>query len=171
MFFYHEPINTFFRELWLSFHDAIEAQDEVLNTMKNMLAKQKEKLERVSSKLNQSDETDGREQATKETRTNTKVQLPDNCTRFQFPEKLYAMLETFGSDSDMNIVFSWLAHGRAFKINDEHHFIECIVPMFFKQTQIRSFYRQLLLWGFKRSDAIGAWYGIIKASCGVPRVR
>ncbi|KAL7540922.1 hypothetical protein ACHAXR_010478 [Thalassiosira sp. AJA248-18] len=81
----------------------------------------------------------------------------------QFPTKLYAMLELAdvqGYGSSSNAV-AWLPHGRAFRVLDEKIFVESIVPVFFKQTKIRSFYRQLNLWGFKRlsmgCDA-GAWY-------------
>ena len=68
----------------------------------------------------------------------------------QFPVKLYAMLELaevrgFGCSG-----CSWLPHGRAFRIDDESEFMKVAVPMFFKQSKIRSFYRQLYLWEFKR---------------------
>ena len=81
----------------------------------------------------------------------------------QFPEKLHAVLaiaddQGFGSDSH---AVSWLPHGRTFVVHDEKVFMESIVPKFFRQTKIRSFYRQLGLWGFTRlitgTDA-GAWY-------------
>ena len=101
-----------------------------------------------------------------------------NKAKNQFPQKLYRMLELasaqfFGYSS---YSVSWLPHGQAFKILDEDRFMMYIVPsffkqvmspiletkcylynieytdtsIFFKQTQIRSFYRQLSLWGFKR---------------------
>ena len=132
------------------YHDTAEVQDDFINqdavvhTMKNMLAKQKEKLDLVASKLHQSEDMNRQEREIKPTTTSAEVQPPENyhailamSSRFQFPEKLYYMLEIFGSDSDLNTV-SWLAHGRAFKIIDEYSFMECIVPMFFKQRQIRS---------------------------------
>jgi hypothetical protein len=72
----------------------------------------------------------------------------------QFPTKLHTMLEfadarcqCLGYSSN---VVAWLPHGYAFRIFDEDRFMEEVVPMFFKQTKIRSFYRQLNLWGFKR---------------------
>ena len=71
----------------------------------------------------------------------------------QFQTKLYTMLELAGAQclgySSKNVV-AWLPHGYAFRIFDEARFMEEVVPMFFKQTKIRSFYRQLNLWGFKR---------------------
>ncbi|KAL7541942.1 hypothetical protein ACHAXR_011371 [Thalassiosira sp. AJA248-18] len=84
------------------------------------------------------------------------------ASREQFHVKLYAMLEMAGLQAlgSSNAV-SWLPHGRAFKILDQQDFMEVVVPMFFKQKKIRSFYRQLNLWGFKRVlkgvDA-GAWH-------------
>ncbi|KAL7534617.1 hypothetical protein ACHAXR_005999 [Thalassiosira sp. AJA248-18] len=83
-------------------------------------------------------------------------------SREQFHVKLYAMLEMaalqgLGSSNTV----SWLPHGRAFRILDQREFMEVVVPMFFKQTKIRSFYRQLNLWGFKRVSKgvdAGAWH-------------
>ncbi|KAL7524789.1 hypothetical protein ACHAXR_000716 [Thalassiosira sp. AJA248-18] len=70
----------------------------------------------------------------------------------QFPVKLYAMLELadvqgYGSSSNAVV---WLPCGRAFRVLDDQRFMESIAPLFFKQTKVRSFYRQLNLWGFKR---------------------
>ncbi|KAL7549740.1 hypothetical protein ACHAWF_013004 [Thalassiosira exigua] len=79
----------------------------------------------------------------------------------QFPVKLYALLEMadvpgLGCAGGA----SWLPHGRAFKVLDEERFMAS-VPMFFKATKIRSLYRQLNLWGFKRASRgrdRGAWH-------------
>ena len=70
----------------------------------------------------------------------------------KLPLKLYRMLELadaegFGSYSDS---VAWLPHGRAFKVVHKDRFMRYIAPNFFKQTKIRSFDRQLNLWGFKR---------------------
>lgn len=84
-----------------------------------------------------------------------------NDGREQFPVKLYAMLELAEVQDVGSIAVTWLSHGRAFKIHDEREFMEVAVPMFFNQTKIRSFYRQLNVWGYSRvskgADA-GAWY-------------
>jgi len=69
--------------------------------------------------------------------------------RDNFPSKLFAMLQLAGTSSSGGAV-SWLPHGYAFRILDEDRFVEEVVPMFFGLTKIRSFYRQLSLWGFKR---------------------
>jgi len=86
--------------------------------------------------------------------------------REQFPIKLYALLD-LASAIDANTKgaavasVAWLPHGRAFRIEDQREFMEVAVPMFFKQTKIRSFFRQLNLWGYRRiSKGIdaGAWH-------------
>lgn len=71
----------------------------------------------------------------------------------QFPIKLYTMLELAdarGSAWSSGAVVAWLPHGRAFRILDEEMFVDAIAPLFFRLTKIRSFHRQLHLWGFKR---------------------
>ena len=84
----------------------------------------------------------------------TNDQLQCMIAREQFPEKLYFILELARSESNgcTSEVVSWLPHGRAFRVLDVDRFMQDIVPMFFNQTSIRSFYRQLNLWGFKRWD-------------------
>ena len=79
-----------------------------------------------------------------------RVSMESNVPQ-QFPEKLYHMLELadaqgFGPSSN---AVSWLPNGRAFSVRDEKVFMESIVPLFFHQTKLRSFKRQLNLWGFK----------------------
>lgn len=78
------------------------------------------------------------------------VGLP-SALKFAFPTKLYAMLELADSIPDFSKAITWLPHGRAFLIIDEVAFMQKIVPYFFNQTHLRSFNRQLHLWGFKRA--------------------
>ena len=78
------------------------------------------------------------------------VGLP-SALKFAFPTKLYAMLELADSIPDFSKAITWLPHGRAFLIIDEVAFMQKIVPYFFNQTRLRSFNRQLHLWGFKRA--------------------
>jgi hypothetical protein len=66
-----------------------------------------------------------------------------------FPYKLYSMLESISSSTDGPAI-TWLPHGRAFTIIDKDKFMAEIAPVYFVQTKIRSFTRQLNLWGFKR---------------------
>ncbi|KAL7528412.1 hypothetical protein ACHAWF_002548 [Thalassiosira exigua] len=82
-------------------------------------------------------------------------------SRELFPVKLYTMLELADARGQRDAGCSWLPHGRAFKIVNRRKFMESDVPTFFNQTRLRSFYRQLNLWGFQRismgADA-GAYY-------------
>jgi hypothetical protein len=67
-----------------------------------------------------------------------------------FPYKLYRLLQSIGETDDVSACITWLSHGRAFIIRDEAVFVSKVVPQYFKQTKMRSFNRQLLLWGFTR---------------------
>jgi len=71
-------------------------------------------------------------------------------SKSEFPIKLYAMLELADNIPVFARAVTWLPHGRAFKVLDEDTFMEEVVPVFFNQTKIRSFNRQLHLWGFRR---------------------
>ena len=71
-------------------------------------------------------------------------------TTSEFPIKLYAMLELAYSISEFAQAVTWLPDGRAFVILDKVKFMKDVVPLFFNQTKIQSFSRQLSLWGFRR---------------------
>ena len=68
----------------------------------------------------------------------------------EFPVKLYAMLQLADSIPEFAKAVTWLPHGRAFSVLNKDAFMEDVVPVFFNQTKIRSFNRQLHLWGFRR---------------------
>lgn len=74
-----------------------------------------------------------------------------------FPAKLYEMLAACSCDakhdaslSDAGPAISWQPHGRAFMVHDKDRFISEVMPRFFRATKLRSFQRQLNLWGFHR---------------------
>eukprot|EP00985_Skeletonema_marinoi_P013599 scaffold6774_cov77-Skeletonema_marinoi.AAC.1 len=71
-------------------------------------------------------------------------------TKSEFPIKVYAMLELADNIFEFAQAVTWLPHGRAFKIHDKVKFMNKVVPVFFNQTKIRSFNRQLYMWGFRR---------------------
>mmetsp|Transcript_22423 Transcript_22423/g.34635 ORF Transcript_22423/g.34635 Transcript_22423/m.34635 type:complete len:326 (-) Transcript_22423:116-1093(-) len=71
-------------------------------------------------------------------------------SKSEFPIKLYAMLELADTIPEFAQAVTWLPHGRAFRILDKDTFMKEVVPVFFNQTKIRSFNRQLHLWGFRR---------------------
>lgn len=67
-----------------------------------------------------------------------------------FPYKLHQMLSTVSLDvGNETAPVIWLPHGQAFLIINATQF-EKMLPLFFKQSKMRSFTRQLNLWGFKR---------------------
>jgi len=82
----------------------------------------------------------------------TKPLEPPVSCREHFPGKLHTMLDlvTSGSLVHYSDAVLWLPHGRAFKVLDQERFMKYVVPMFFRQTKIRSFHRQLYLWGYKK---------------------
>ena len=78
-----------------------------------------------------------------------------------FPYKLQKMLITTAAEGKDDIV-SWLEpEGHCFKVHQVKKFVNTVLPVFFKQTKIKSFQRQLNLWGFLRiveGDSKGAYY-------------
>mmetsp|Transcript_14535 Transcript_14535/g.27627 ORF Transcript_14535/g.27627 Transcript_14535/m.27627 type:complete len:296 (+) Transcript_14535:164-1051(+) len=69
-----------------------------------------------------------------------------------FPVKLHYMLSDMEADGLANIV-SWQPHGRCFIVHETEEFVSKILPLWFRQTKISSFQRQLNLYGFKRITA------------------
>ena len=65
-----------------------------------------------------------------------------------FPRKLHNMIQAVTSDDSQ--VVMWLPRGDGFLILNEQAFIDNYVPMYFNLTKIRSFTRQLNMWGFSR---------------------
>ena len=77
-----------------------------------------------------------------------------------FPLKLYMILSEVEIVGNSNVI-SWLPHGRAFYIRNNDLFSRKILPLYFKNCKISSFYRQLNLYGFVRLTAginTGAYY-------------
>lgn len=70
---------------------------------------------------------------------------------FQFPWKLYEMLERSDQD-DFSRMVSWMPGDSSFKVHDADNFVKLVMPRFFKQTKYKSFQRQLNLYGFIRVD-------------------
>lgn len=73
-----------------------------------------------------------------------------------FPYKLYEILNDDCSESSIK----WLPHGHAFRIHDKEVFTTHVMPRYFNAKKMRSFERQLNLWGFQRITCggdTGAW--------------
>jgi hypothetical protein len=66
-----------------------------------------------------------------------------------FPTKLHAVLEQVETDGLSHIV-SWQDHGRCFVIHRPKEFTDHVMPIYFRQTKLTSFQRQLNLYGFCR---------------------
>ncbi|KAL7525974.1 hypothetical protein ACHAXR_001245, partial [Thalassiosira sp. AJA248-18] len=84
-----------------------------------------------------------------------------HLTKF-FPGKLRIMLDQV-DELGLSHGSSWVSEGRAFAIHDPDIFMTDIAPHFFdKQTHLRSFHRQLSIWGFTRLETgaggRGVWF-------------
>ena len=66
-----------------------------------------------------------------------------------FPYRLHEMLSNVDTEHDSTIV-SWLPDGRHFKVHDPRRFVEFVISSAFKQKSLKSFQRQLHLYGFQR---------------------
>ena len=78
-----------------------------------------------------------------------------------FPLKLHAVLDQIEADGLAHVI-SWQPHGRAFVIHKPKTFVEHVMPLYFKQTKLTSFQRQLNLYGWQRltkgPDATGYYH-------------
>lgn len=113
------------------------------NKMQNM-----KKLEAKSSDLSSS--------STQKSRATTQNK------KTAFPQVLHLLLETAEENGFRDIV-SWQNHGRSFRVKDKKQFATKIMPIYFDQTQYKSFQRQLALYGFvrltkKNSSDYGSYY-------------
>lgn len=79
-----------------------------------------------------------------------------------FPLKLHMILEKIEkSNSSMKKAISWLPHGRAFHIRNGEIFKREVLPKYFRNCKMSSFYRQINLYGFVRLTTgceTGAYY-------------
>ena len=63
-----------------------------------------------------------------------------------FPAKMHAIL----SKPNLKHIVAWDDHGRSFKILDQQQFEQHILPKYFQQSKIASFYRLINGWNFRR---------------------
>eukprot|EP00980_Cylindrotheca_fusiformis_P029831 scaffold23915_cov132-Cylindrotheca_fusiformis.AAC.1 len=71
---------------------------------------------------------------------------------YQFPWKLYEMLEKAGRYEYEHIVCWQPPANSCFKVHDPHEFVSTVMPRFFKQTKFKSFQRQLV--GFAQNQLL-----------------
>ena len=69
--------------------------------------------------------------------------------RSVFPIVLYQLLEK-SEEEDFTSIISWLSDRRSFKVHKRDDFVSSVLPKYFKQTKIKSFHRQLNIYGFIR---------------------
>mmetsp|Transcript_5094 Transcript_5094/g.5618 ORF Transcript_5094/g.5618 Transcript_5094/m.5618 type:complete len:163 (-) Transcript_5094:235-723(-) len=77
-----------------------------------------------------------------------------------FPLKLYYVL-THAKRWGYEHIISWLPHGRAFRLHETKLFELYVMPIFFYASTVKSFFRQLNLYSFKRlfnGEDEGAYY-------------
>jgi hypothetical protein len=75
-----------------------------------------------------------------------------DCNRLlptTFPARLHELLEK-ASNKGFESVVSWLRCGNGFIVHDKAEFQRSVLQTSFKQTQYKSFVRQLNLYGFQR---------------------
>jgi HSF-type DNA-binding len=65
-----------------------------------------------------------------------------------FPEKLHRLLVEVEAAGRSDVI-SFVANGRAFAIHKPDKFFKEIVPLYFRQSRLSSFKRQLNLYGFE----------------------
>jgi len=65
-----------------------------------------------------------------------------------FPEKLHRLLLEVEAAGRSDVI-SFVANGRAFAIHKPDKFFKEIVPLYFRQSRLSSFKRQLNLYGFE----------------------
>ena len=97
---------------------------------------------------------------TTETELNANV-MPDfndkPLKNLAFPLKMYKILEDADTDGFQDVI-SFLPSGKGFMVWRPERFVKEVMPTYFKTCRLSSFYRQLNLYGFKRT-ASGADYG------------
>lgn len=77
-----------------------------------------------------------------------------------FPEKLHRLLLEVEAAGRSDVI-SFVANGRAFAIHKPDKFFKEIVPLYFRQSRLSSFKRQLNLYGFElinTGPARGGYY-------------
>jgi hypothetical protein len=60
------------------------------------------------------------------------------------------MLEEMAKKVGTDSIVSWQPHGKAFRVHQVDVFARTVMPRYFKQTQYKSFQRQLHIYGFRR---------------------
>jgi hypothetical protein len=79
--------------------------------------------------------------------------------KYEFPAKLQKMLA--GSEADGHErIFSWLRNGISFRIQNHKELITTVLPKYYNRVNVRSFLKQVNLYGFKRETKRTSEVGI-----------
>lgn len=81
--------------------------------------------------------------------TDTISSLDSSSSSSSFPIRLHTMLTSL-EDIGLSCVCSWQIHGRSFLVHDRDKFEKFILPKFFRSIKMRSFQKQLSIYGFRR---------------------
>jgi len=71
-------------------------------------------------------------------------------SEFNFPRKVYRMLDDAENNPAYKAIVSWVEEGMAFKVHSKKEFVDKILPIYFDMTQYASFRRQLNMYSFER---------------------
>lgn len=71
-------------------------------------------------------------------------------SEYNFPRKVYRMLEDAEQHPVYKEIVSWTEDGMSFKVHNKKLFVEQILPNYFDMTQYASFRRQLNMYSFER---------------------
>jgi len=83
-------------------------------------------------------------------RRGAKKELTDrSSSTLPFPFKLHQLLEE-AEEYSISHIISWLPSDDAFKIHDPDAFVTSVMTKYFKQSKIKSFTRQLYIYGFSK---------------------
>jgi hypothetical protein len=69
---------------------------------------------------------------------------------FNFPRKVYRMLDDAEHNPAYEAIVSWAEEGMAFQVHNKKQFVDKILPIYFDMTQYASFRRQLNMYSFER---------------------
>jgi hypothetical protein len=72
---------------------------------------------------------------------------------YNFPRKLYRLLEDCQNNPQWQSIVSWSRDGTYFQVISKQRFVEVILPNYFEQTQYASFRRQLNMYNFVRKGS------------------
>ncbi len=76
-----------------------------------------------------------------------------------FPMEVFTMLAVLEDLGLSREICSWNTHGRSFQVHNNDKFVKFILPKFFRSIKMRSFQKQLSMYGFRRVIQNGEDYG------------